>query len=154
MLELMLISQCKQGINAPITLALFLSKLGAIKPGLHCDISISTSINISSVNRERHKHKHKHNKHNKCSHLLHKHKESDIRKRNKLQNEAMEVWGEARFQNGGRRNSPAAFAALQMPDTFLPTIFLSRLHLFPRACECLLTSTNTKGYFICNLEII
>ena len=35
----------------------------------------------------RHKHKHKH-KHNECSHLLHKHKEIDIRKRNELQNEA------------------------------------------------------------------
>ena len=32
-------------------------------------------------------HKHKH-KHNECSHLLHKHKEIDIRKRNELQNEA------------------------------------------------------------------
>ena len=71
-------------------------------------------------------------KHNECSHLLHKHKESDIRKRNELQNEAVGVWDEARFQNGRRRNSPAAFAALQMPDTFLPTTFLSRLHLFPR----------------------
>ena len=29
-----------------------------LKPGLHCDISISTSINISSVKWERHKHKH------------------------------------------------------------------------------------------------
>ena len=44
-----------------------------------------------------------------CSHLLLKHKESDIRKRNELQNEAVGEWDEARFQNGGRRNSPAAF---------------------------------------------
>ena len=67
-----------------------------------------------------------------CSHLLYKHKENDIRKRNKLQNEAVGVCDEARFPNGRRRNSPAAFAALQMPDTFLPTAFLSRLRLFLR----------------------
>ena len=55
-----------------------------------------------------------------------------MRKRSELQNEAMGVWDEARFQNDRRRNSPAAFGALQMADTFLPTIFLSRLHLFLR----------------------
>ena len=44
-----------------------------------------------------------------CSHLLLKHQESDVRKRNELQNEAVGEWDEARFQNGGRRNSPAAF---------------------------------------------
>ena len=81
--------------------------------------------------RHKHKHKHKH-KHNECSHLLRKHKESNIRKRSELQNEAMGVWDEARFQNDRRRNSPAAFGALQMADTFLPTIFLSWLHLFLR----------------------
>ena len=40
-----------------------------------------------------------------------------------LQNEAMGVRDEARFQNGGRRrNSPAA-ATLQMPDIFYPQFF-------------------------------
>ena len=77
--------------------------------------------------------------------MLHKHKESDIRKRNELQNEAMGVWGEARFQNGGRRNSPAAFTALQMPDTFLPTIFLSRLHLFLRLVNAYLRVLTQKA---------
>ena len=48
-------------------------------------------------------------KYNKCSHLLHKHKESDVRKRNELQNEAAGVWDNSRFQNGGR-NSAAAIA--------------------------------------------
>ena len=67
-----------------------------------------------------------------CSLWLHKHNESDIRKRNELQNEALGVWDEARFQNGRRRNYPAAFAPLRMPDTFLPTIFLSGLNLFLR----------------------
>ena len=48
----------------------------------------------------RHKHKHKHDhKHNESSHLLHTHKESDIRKRNELQNEAAGVWDDSRFQN-------------------------------------------------------
>ena len=56
----------------------------------------------------------------------------------------MEVWGEARFQNGGRRNSPAAFAALQMPDTFLPTIFLLRLHLFLRLVNAYLRVLTQK----------
>ena len=42
----------------------------------------------------RHKHKQKHKqKHNKCSRLLQKHKESDIRKRNELQNEAVGIYG-------------------------------------------------------------
>ena len=40
--------------------------------------------------------------------------------------------GRGTFSKWRKTNSPAAFAALQMPDTFLPTIFLSRLHLFPR----------------------
>ena len=76
--------------------------------------------------------------------MLPKHKETDIRKRNELQNEAVRVWDEARFQNDGGRNSPAAFAALQMPDNFLPTIFLSRLHLFLRLVTC----TKTKVFFL------
>ena len=103
--------------------------------------------------RHKNKHKHKH-KQNECSHLLHKHKESDIRKRNELQNEAVGVWDEARFQNGGRRNSPSAFAALQMPDTFLPTIFLSRLHLFLRLVNAHLPVLTQKVSFIRHLEII
>ena len=108
---------------------------------MYCGIQYSiNSIEESSVIsrlkawftlRHKHKHKHKH-KHNECSHLLHKHKESDIRKHSELQNEAVGVLDDARFQNDRRRNSPAAFAALQMADTFLPTIFLSRLHLFLR----------------------
>jgi len=50
--------------------------------------------------------------------LLHKHKESDIRKRNELQNEVAVVWDEPCFQNGGRRqNSPAAIAAPQTKKT-------------------------------------
>ena len=84
---------------------------------------------------------------------MHKHKESDIRKRNELQNEAVGVWDEARFQNGGGRNSPAAFAALQMPDTFLPTIFLSRLHLFLRLVNVPLPVLTQKVFFFtCNLK--
>ena len=64
--------------------------------------------------RHKHKQKHKH-KHNECSHLLHKHKEIDIRKRNELQNEAAGVLDELRFQNGGRRrNSPTAIARTQL----------------------------------------
>ena len=48
----------------------------------------------------RHKHKHKHKqKHNECSHLLHKHKEIDIRKCNELQNEAGGVLDELRLSN-------------------------------------------------------
>ena len=67
--------------------------------------------------RHKHKHKHKH-KHNKCSHLLHKHKKIDIRKRNELQNEVAGVLDELRFQNGGRRrNSPAAIAAPLTKET-------------------------------------
>ena len=46
-----------------------------------------------------------------------------------------------------------AFAALQMPDTFLPTIFLSRLHLFLRLVNVHLPVL-TQKVFICNLEII
>ena len=64
----------------------------AVKPGLHCYISTSTNMSITKV-------------HTCC-----------------MLNEAVGVWDEARFQNGGRRNYPAAFAALQMPDTFLPPI--------------------------------
>ena len=67
-----------------------------LKPGLHCDISISINISITNV-------------HTCC-----------------MLNEAVGVWDEARFKNGGARSSPAAFAALQMPDTFVPRIFLSR----------------------------
>ena len=62
--------------------------------------------------------------------------------------------GEACFQNGRRRNSPAAFDGLQMPDTFLPTIFLSRLHLFLRLMNVHLPELTQKGFFICNLEIV
>ena len=57
-------------------------------------------------------------------------------------NEALGVWDEARFQNGGRRNYPATFGALQMPDTFLPPI-----SIISETCECSLTNTNTKGFF-------
>ena len=41
--------------------------------------------------------RHKH-KHNECSNLLHKHEESDIRKRNELQNEAVGVWARHVFK--------------------------------------------------------
>ena len=85
---------------------------------------------------------------------MHKHKESDIRKRNELQNEAVGVWDESRFQNGGRRNSPAAFAALQMPDTFLPTIFLSRLHLFLRLVNVHLPVLTREVLFYLQSRII
>ena len=54
---------------------------------------------------------------------------------------------EACFQNGGRRNSPAAFAALQMPDTFLPKIFLLRLHLFLRLVNVYLPVLTQKVFF-------
>ena len=86
-------------------------------------------------------------KHNECSHLLHKHKESDIRKRNELQNEAVGEWDDSRFQNGGRRNSPVGVAALQMPDTFLPTTFLSRVHLFLRLVNVHLPVLTQKVFF-------
>ena len=69
-----------------------------LKAGLHCDISISTSINISK------------DKHNECSHLLHKRKEIDIRKRNELQNETAGVLDELCFQNGGRRQNSRPFS--------------------------------------------
>ena len=46
--------------------------------------------------------------------LANKHKEIDIRKRDELQNEAAGVLDELRFQNGGRRNSPAAIARTQL----------------------------------------
>ena len=39
-----------------------------------------------------------------------------------------------------------------MTDTFLPSIFLSRLHLFLRLVNVHLLTQ--KGFFICNLEII
>ena len=70
---------------------------------------MSTSINISITNV-----------HICCI----KHEETDIRKRNELQNEAVRVWDEARFQNDRRRNSPDDFAALQMPDTVFTHNFL------------------------------
>ena len=40
---------------------------------------------------------------------MHKHKESDTRKRNELPNEAAGVWNESRFQNGGRRRNSQVF---------------------------------------------
>ena len=79
--------------------------------------------------------------------MLHKQKESDIRKRTELQDEAVGVWDEALFKNGGGRNFPAAFAALQMPDTFLPTIFLSRLHLFLSVVNVQLPVLTQKVFF-------
>ena len=89
----------------------------------------------------RHKHKHKHRrKHNECSHLLHKHKEIDIHKRNELQNEAVGVLDELRFQNGGRRrNSPAAIA---------------RCSLTSNDTNCFCNIFPAKLFFICILEII
>ena len=41
-----------------------------------------------------------------------------------------------------------------MPDTFLPTIFLSRLHLFLRPVNAHLPVLTQKVFFICHLEII
>ena len=83
-----------------------------MKAGLHFDISISTSMNISITNV-----------HNCCM---------SARKVTyaSVMSSRMKPW-----EYGTRhvfKISPAAFAALQMPDTFLPTIFLSRLHLFLR----------------------
>ena len=46
------------------------------------------------------------------------------------------------------KSSPAAFAALQMPDTFLPTIFLSRLHLFLRLVNLHLPVLTQKFFFL------
>ena len=44
---------------------------------------------------------------------------------------------------------------MQMTDTFLPSSFLSRLHLFPRLVNVHLPAVLTqKVFFICNLEII
>ena len=86
--------------------------MNRLKPGLHCDISISTSMNISITNV-----------HTCC-----------ISKRKvtyaSVMSSRMKPW-----EYGTRhvfKISPAPFAVLQMPDTFLPTIFLSRLHLFLR----------------------
>ena len=79
-----------------------------LKPGLNCDISISTSINISMTNV-----------HTCC-----------ISKRKVTYASAlssrMKPW-----EYGTRHFLKMAedeIAALQMPDTFLPTVFLSRLH--------------------------
>ena len=47
-----------------------------------------------------------------------------------------------------------AFAALQMPDTFLPRFFLSRLHLFLRLVNGHLPVLTQKVFCICNIEII
>ena len=58
--------------------------------------------------------------------VAYKHKESDIRKRNELQNEAV---------------------ALQMPDTFFIDNFLTTAAFISETCECSLTSTNTKVFF-------
>ena len=63
--------------------------------------------------------------------------------------------GRGTFSKWRRRNSPATFAALQIPDTSLPTIFLSRLHLFLRLVKVHLpVLTRQKVFFIFNFEII
>ena len=79
-----------------------------------------------------------------------------IRKRNELQIEAVGAWEEAHFQKGRRWNSPAAFATLQMPDTFLPTFFISLMGCiyFGDLWTFTYQYLNTNGFFICNLEII
>ena len=86
--------------------------MNRLKPGLHCDISISTSMNISITNVHT------------CWISTRKVTYASV------MSSRMKPW-----EYGTRhvfKISPAAFAVLQMPDTFLPTIFLSRLHLFLR----------------------
>ena len=86
--------------------------MNRLKPGSHCDISISTSMNKNITNVHT------------CCISTRKVTYSSV------MSSIMKPW-----EYGTRhvfKISPAAFAALQMPDTFLPTIFLSRLHLFLR----------------------
>ena len=101
--------------------------------------------------RHKHKHKYKH-KHNACSHLLHKHEESDIRKRNEPQNEAVDVWGEARFQNG-RRFQISCFFCCSTDDgySFIHN-FLITAAFISETCKCSLTNTNTKGFLFVMLK--
>ena len=76
----------------------------------------------------RHKHKHNHKrKHNERSHLLHKQKESDIRKRTEFQDEAVGVWDEALFKNGGGRNCCSADARYFFTHSFLITAAFLRV---------------------------
>ena len=99
-----------------------------LKPGLNCDISISTSINISMTNV-----------HTCCI---------STRKVTYASALSMGVWDEARFKNGGGRNFSAAFAALWMPDTFFTHNFLITAAFISQSCECSVTSTNAKGIFL------
>ena len=92
-----------------------------VKPGLHCDISTSIL-------------KHEHNE---CSHL-HKHKESDMRKRKELQNEVVGVWDEARFQKW--RETSLLLCRCQTP-------FYPQFAIISETCECSVTNTNTKDFF-------
>ena len=100
--------------------------MNRLKPGLHCDISI--------------KHKHEH-KHNECSHLLHKHKESDMHKRNELQNEAVGAWDEARFQGFS-----CCFCCSVDARYFFTRNFLITAAFISETCESSLTSTYTKVF--------
>ena len=86
-----------------------------LKPGLQCDISISTSINISITNV-----------HTCCINT----RKVKYASANELRNEAVGVWDEARFQNGGRRNSPVAFAALYPQFSYHGCIYFWDLWMF------------------------
>ena len=79
------------------------------------------------------------------SHLLHKRKESDIRKRNELQNE---VVGVSRYVFKTAEDEILLLLLLlcgcQIPFTHN---FLITAAFISETCECLLTSTNTKDVF-------
>ena len=115
-----------------------------VKPGFHCDIriNISTSTNMSITNV-----------HTCCistrkvayaSTMSSRMKPWENRTRHVLNMAGDEIL--LLLLN--------AFAALQMPGTFLPTIFLSRLHLFLRLVNQVFTyySSNTKGVLFVTLK--
>ena len=74
---------------------------------------------------------------------MHERKESDIRKRNELQNEAMGVWDEERFQNFS-----CCFCCSADVRYFFAHNFLITAAFISESCECSVTSTNTKGIFL------
>ena len=61
--------------------------------------------------------------------------------------------GRGTFSKWRKTKFSCWFAALHLPDTFLPTIFLSRLHLSLRPVNVHLPALTQKGFFIRNLGI-
>ena len=103
--------------------------------------------------QHKHKHKHKH-KRNECSHLLHKHKSRDIRKRNELQNDAVGVWDEVRFQNGPKWQTKTKFSWCFCCSADASYLFTHDFHIkaafISETCKCSLN--NTKGFLFVILE--